>query len=171
MKEQLIFHGPIFDLIGTEVEINGKLHHRDIIKHNGGVSLLCLKDDHILLVKQPRAAVGEDTLEIPAGKLEKGEDPITCGRRELNEETGFECDELRLIQLFYPTPGYTSEKLYIYQCENLRPAAQKLPGDEDESIEIIWMPLDEAYEKALKSEIKDAKTILAIYHAMLERKS
>lgn len=169
MKEIERFNGKIFRLVSREVEINHQPANRDIVLHPGGVALSCIQDGKILLVSQFRHAVNAQLLEIPAGTLEPGEDPKVCGLRELNEETGYTCDSCELIQIFYPTPGYTSECLYIYQCTGLKKAEIKLEQDADEVIETVWMDLDEAFKKAWNSEIRDAKTILAIYHAVLER--
>lgn len=170
MKEKEIFHGSIFNLVKKDFNINGTLHSRDIIRHPGGVGLLCVQEGKILLVSQERQAIEKQTLEIPAGKLEYHEDPLKAGLRELNEETGYECKECRLIQKFYPTPGYSDEMIYIYECFDLSKAKHRLEMDEDENIQLVWMPLSEALEKAWNSEIQDAKTILAIYHAVLERR-
>lgn len=168
MNEKLIYKGPIFDLIQTHVEVKGKLFQRDIIKVPGGVGLLVVENQQILLVRQHRTAVHQDTLEIPAGKLEYGEDPKETGFRELNEETGYTCADLKLIQHFIPTPAFCNETIWIYQAEGLKKAETRLSMDEDEEIETIWMPLKDAFEKVRKNEIQDAKTVIAIYYALLE---
>ncbi len=170
MKEKKIYEGIIFDLVHKEVLINEKKYPRDIIRHPGGVGVLCLKDEHILLVKQYRPAVDEVTLEIPAGKLEYDEDPMECGKRELNEEARIEADSLELIEEIYSTPGFCDEKIYIYKACGIRKALHELAQDEDEDLDSLWLPLEEAYRKVIERKIKDAKTIVAILYAIAERK-
>ena len=106
MEEKLIYKGIIFDLVQKDVEIKNKTYKRDIIRHPGGVGVICIVDGKILLVRQERPAIGKETLEIPAGKLEYGENPMECGLRELNEETGMACDKLELLLSFVSTPGF-----------------------------------------------------------------
>ena len=121
-KENIIYKGKIFDLIQKDVVINDKIYQRDIIRHPGGVGVLVTKEGKILFVKQFRHAINKETLEIPAGKLEYGEDPKTCGMRELNEEAYLECEELQLITSIVSTPGsvmsvYGSMKLFIQSSQ------------------------------------------------------
>lgn len=170
MKEKKIFDGKIFTLVRADVDIHGKTCIRDIIRHPGGVGMLVVKDDKILLVKQYRPAINKDTLEIPAGKLEYNEDPKTCGIRELNEETGYESDDVSLVQSFVSTPGFCDERIWIFEANNVRKAKHRLDMDDDEYIDEIWMPLEEAYQKVCTSEIDDAKTVIAIQHALLKKK-
>lgn len=169
MKEKEVFKGMIFTLVEKNVKIHGQEYRRDIIRHPGGVGVLCIIDHKILLVKQYRHAIEKETLEIPAGKLEYGEIPMECGLRELNEEAGYDCEKLELVQSFVSTPGFCDERIYIYKAIHPKKTRNRLSMDEDEEIETIWMDLDEAYEKTKTSEIDDAKTVIAILHAMLER--
>lgn len=168
MKEKLVYSGPIFDFIQTEVEIKGKTYPRDIIKVPGGVGILVVIDGNILLVKQHRAAIDAYTLEIPAGKLEYGEDPKATAFRELNEETGYDCKDLVLIHHFVPTPAFCNENIWIYKAIEPKVAASRLEMDEDEEIELFWIPLEQAYAMIQNEEIQDAKTMLAIYYAYTE---
>lgn len=168
MKEKLVYSGPIFDFVQTEVEIKGKNYARDIIKVPGGVGILVVIEGKILLVKQHRAAIDEYTLEIPAGKLEYGEDPKSTAFRELNEETGYDCKDLVLIHHFVPTPAFCNENIWIYKAIDPVPALSRLEMDEDEEIELFWFPLEQAYEMIKNEQIQDAKTMLAIYYATLE---
>jgi ADP-ribose pyrophosphatase len=170
MDDKNIFKGAIFDLVQKKVKIKNKYYNRDIIRHPGGVGVVCEMDNKILLVKQFRHAIDSYTLEIPAGKLEYGENPKECGLRELNEEAGIECDDIQLIQYIVSTPGFCDEKIWIYKAIHPKPTQNRLSLDEDEEIETIWMDIDEAYKMTLKNEIFDAKTVIGILHAMLERK-
>lgn len=168
MKEKEIYKGIIFDLVQKEVEIKGKTYLRDIIRHPGGVGVLAVQDGKILLVRQYRHAIGKETLEIPAGKLEYGENPRTCGLRELNEETGYECDEFVELPSLVSTPGFCDERIWLYQAKGLKKAENKLDLDEDEEIDMIWLSLEEAYNKMMNKEIDDAKTVIALQHAIIE---
>ena len=147
----------------------GKQFERDIVHHHGGVGVLARKGDQILFVHQYRPAVDAMMLEIPAGKLEKDEDPYTCGLRELEEESGFTCDNLSLICEFYSTPGFCNEKLYIYEASDLIPVEHPKAMDEDEEIELCWYDIDQALDMIKRKEIIDAKTIIAIQYAAKHR--
>lgn len=168
MKEKELYSGPIFKLITKDVMIKDKAYRRDIIRHAGGVGILVIQDHKILLVRQMRHAIDQTTLEIPAGKLEYGEDPKSAGLRELNEETGLDCKELKLVQSIVSTPGFCDERIWIYEAIDCFQAEHKLSMDEDEEIETIWMPLKEAYQKLCANAIQDAKTVVAILHACMK---
>lgn len=168
MEEKEIYKGAIFTLCQKEVEINHLKCQRDIIHHPGGVGILLIQNYEILLVSQFRHAINKTTLEIPAGKLEYGEDPEACGFRELNEETGFTCKKLKLILSFVSTPGFCDERIWIYQAIEPEKAKVHLPLDEDEDIEQVWLDLDAAYQMCMDGKIDDAKTVIAIQHAKLE---
>ncbi|MCF0246645.1 MAG: NUDIX hydrolase [Ileibacterium sp.] len=171
MEDRLIYKGRIFELVQKDVILNGKKEQRDLIIHNGGVALCVVKDNQLLLVSQSRTGAGCRTLEIPAGTLEPGEDPAECGRRELNEEAGLECGAMKLITAFWPTPGYDTEVIYVYDCQDPRPAAVRRPMDETEDIEIEWMDLDLAAKKIEDGSIRDGKTIIAVYYSLLQRQT
>ncbi len=168
MAVKEIFKGHVFEVIQKDFCINGKEVKRDIVIHHGGVALSCIRDQKILLVSQTRAAVEEKTLEIPAGTIEPGEDPAVTGRRELNEEAGLECEDMKLITAFWPTPGYSTEVIYVYECSGLSEVKDRRPLDEGEDISSIWMDLDEAYKAIGDGRIRDGKTIIAIYHSLLK---
>ena len=153
------------DIIEDET---GKQFTRDIIHHHGGVGILAMKEDQILFVHQYRPAVDAMMLEIPAGKLEKDEDPYTCGLRELEEESGFTTDRLHKVCEFYSTPGFCNEKLYIYEAEELQVVEHPKAMDEDEEIELRWYNVKDALAMIQNNEIIDAKTIIAIQHAALK---
>lgn len=150
------------DIIEDET---GKQFARDIIHHHGGVGVLAMKEDRILFVYQYRPAVDAMMLEIPAGKLEKDEDPYLCGLRELEEESGFTTERLHKVCEFYSTPGFCNEKLYIYEAEALKVVEHPKAMDEDEDIELRWYRVDEAMDMIQRNKIIDAKTIIAIQYA------
>ncbi len=164
MKKETLYKGNIFTLNRE------RLHDHDweIIRHPGGVGVQVVRDGKMLFVRQYRPAVNACTLEIPAGKLEYGEDPLTCGLRELNEETGLTCSSMTLIQKFWSTPGFCDEMLYIYQAHDPEPALHRLDPDPDEDLELVWLDPPEALAMAQRNEICDGKTLIAVYLAVLE---
>ena len=170
MKEERLFKGLIFDLVRATFKDKDQEIVRDIIRHNGGVGILVVDQDQVLLVKQFRHAIDCETWEIPAGKLEKGEDPKSCGIRELNEETGFECSSLSLFSSFYTTPGFCDERIYLFEAIHPKKAENKLEQDPNENVSHQWFSLEQAKEMILSGKIEDAKTIIAIQYALSKRK-
>lgn len=169
LSSKQLYKGTIFTLTQDQVKIeNNKTVTRDVILHHGGVGVLLMKDHQILLVEQYRYPAQKNLLEIPAGKLEKEEDPYTCGMRELEEETGYCCKDLQKITSFYSTPGFCSEKIYLYEAIEPSKAEHPLAMDEDECIFTQWYPLEEAYQMVTRGIIQDAKTMIAIQYAMLK---
>ena len=116
----------------------------------------------ILMVRQYRHPVGEVLLEIPAGTLKPGEDPMACAARELEEETGYRAGKLAHLATIYPAPGYSSETLHIYLARDLRKGVQAL--EVDESISVIEMSIDQVLEGIRDGGVKDSKTIVAILY-------
>ncbi len=169
MKETTIFKGIIFDLVRAEFDGGDHTIVRDVIRHPGGVGILVIDQGKVLLVSQPRQAIGKQTWEIPAGKLEYGENPKECGIRELNEETGYECSSFDYFTSFYSTPGFCDEKIYLFQAKDPTPVKNKLDQDKDENITHQWFDLDKAIEMIQEGIIDDAKTMIALQHALIER--
>ncbi len=159
LKEELKFEGKIISLIEKIVKLpNGKEAKREIVKHPGGVAILALNEnDKVLLVEQFRSPLNTTILEIPAGKLEKNENPEECGKRELEEETGFKAKKMTFLGKIAPSPGYTNEYIYLYKAEDLYKG--KIGGDDDEFIKVHQYSLNKLKEKIKSGEIIDAKTI------------
>jgi ADP-ribose pyrophosphatase len=156
-----IYKGHILTLELHTVRLpNGAKSTREVIRHNGACAILPVKDDKLVLVRQYRKALDEILLEIPAGKLEKDEDPMHCAVRELQEETGYHAEHLELLMEMYPAAGYSSERIYIYKAENLSYVGAS--PDEDEFVGMTEVPFEELYKKVLAGEIKDSKTICAV---------
>lgn len=157
-----VFQGKILKVDVDEVQLgDGSKANRECIRHSGGAAVLYVAPNGVLLVKQFRYLYGKEIWEIPAGKLEKGEDPIVAAERELEEETGYVAAELvRLLDL-YPTPGYTDEVIHIYEAENCRLNRQKL--DEGEFLDVKIIDLNEVLKMIESGEICDAKTVAAVY--------
>lgn len=138
---------------------------REVIRHPGGAAILCVDDNKILLIKQFRYPYKEVIYEIPAGKLEKNEDPMNAAFREFEEETGRKTDHLEFLGKIYPTVGYTDEIIYLYLAKDYKKTQTHL--DRDEFIETLEVTIDEFKEMIKDGRIKDAKTIAAFTYYML----
>lgn len=162
LNKNYVYKGKIINLrVDDAVIPNGKIKKREVVEHPGGVGVAALtKNDEILLVRQFRYPYGEEILEIPAGKREAGEDPLCCGKRELEEEAGATSESFELLSAMYPTPGYTDEVIYIYFAKDVE--FTNAHPDDDEFVEVIKIPFEQALKMVLSNEIKDAKTQIAI---------
>lgn len=166
IKSKRIYDGKIIKVDRDEVELcNKKTSVREVVRHNGGVGILAIVDHKIILVRQYRYAQETFTLEIPAGKIELGEEPYNTGMREIEEETGYRAKDMTLFTKAFPTPGYCSEILYLYEANDLQKVVNPLSPDEDEFIDVIHMDIEEAYQQILNFKIMDAKTVIAIMYA------
>ncbi len=162
---ELKYKGAILEVYHDTVMLeNGKNAGRDVVRHSGGVCVVAVNEDkEVYFVKQYRYPHKKVLLEIPAGKLEWGENPLECGMRELREEAGFTADEFTSLGCLYPTPAYDTEIIYMYLAKGLHKSEQEL--DEDEFLEVLTIPLDEAVKMVMNNEIEDAKTQLALLKA------
>ena len=157
-----IYTGKVISLKVDTVEIENKGYKkREIVEHPGAVGIVALTDENkIVLVKQFRKPIEQVIWEIPAGKLEKGENPKDCAIRELKEETGYSANNIKLIHKFYTSAGFSNQRMYIYLATGLIPGECKF--DEDENIDIHHVDLCEVYNMINKNEIEDAKTTIGI---------
>lgn len=167
LSSELKFDGKIVKLFVDKAELeNGEIVTREMVKHPGGVCVVPLdKDDNVLMVRQFRYPAQKVLLEIPAGKLEYGENPEECGLRELREETGCTCDEFTFLGSLIPTPAYDNEIIYMYLACGLHDGAQAL--DDDEFLEVEKIPLEKAVKMIMNNEIEDAKTQIALLKTKL----
>ena len=167
LKSETVYSGKIVTLEVDEVELpDGKISRRECVRHSGGAAVLLIKDEKVLLVKQFRYLYGKPIYEIPAGKLNSGEDPQIAAARELEEETGFKAQLSHLLDI-YPTPGYTDEIIHIYFAEKYEVTKQKL--DEDEFLNYYLIDISKVLQMIEIGEINDAKTIIAIYKYLLKK--
>ncbi len=168
LDEKEIYQGRVIDLSRHEVALeNGKTALREVIRHPGAVAIVAVDEqDHLLMVRQFRYPVGQELLELPAGKLNPGEDPISRAYRELEEETGYRAASLSPLTRFYPTPAYCDELIHLYYASDLSPSDQCL--DEDEFLTLVKIPLTQAIELVKAGQIHDGKTQTGIllYAAM-----
>lgn len=152
------FKGKIVNLrVDDALLPNGTTAKREIVEHNGGVCVAPLdNEDNLYFVKQFRYPYMEIVTELPAGKLEKGEDPFEAGKRELKEETGAVAKKYVDLGKLYPTPGYCGEIIHMYLATDLRFGEQN--PDEDEFLEVYKIPLSKAVEMVMNGELRDSKT-------------
>ncbi len=162
IEKNYIYKGRIINVRRDIAQLpDGKSCSREVVEHNGGVCVAALTDsDELVFVRQFRYPYMEVVLELPAGKLEKGEDPFEAGKRELEEETGRVAEKYYDMGKFYPTPGYCGEIIYLYAAEKLTETHMHL--DEDEYLEVEKIPLEKAVDMVIDGEIRDGKTIALV---------
>lgn len=162
-----IYQGRILHVTRDTVRLeNGTEAIREVVHHPGGACIVPINEaGEVLMVRQFRYPHGCETLEIPAGKLEYGEDPALCARRELKEEVGAEADFFQPLGCLYPTPAYDKEVIYMYLAQGLHFSEQHL--DEDEFLDVVKLPLYEAVQRVMRNEIPDAKTQIALLKTMM----
>ena len=162
ISSQRIYQGRVINLRVDTIEIDqGKTTKREIVEHRGAVAMVPMDGDgNVVLVKQYRKAAQRVMLEIPAGTLELGEDPLQCAQRELEEEIGFAAATMKRIGGFHPCPGYSTEFIHLFLASDLRPS--KRDGDEDESIDVEIFPFSRALDMVERGEIRDGKTIIGL---------
>ena len=162
LKDTTVFDGHLIRVHVDDVELdNGMVAKREIVSHPGGVSVAILTEkNELLFVKQFRCPYQEELLELPAGKLEKGEDPFEAVKREQMEETGTTGENYISLGNLYPSPGYCGEIIRIWACRVAQKGEMHL--DEDEFLEVERIPLDKAVEMVLNNEIPDSKTQVGI---------
>lgn len=161
VKKNYLYRGKIVSLRCDDAILpDGRACKREVIEHSGGASVFCVIEGKVALVRQFRYAYGEAILEIPAGKLNAGEDPMQAAKRELEEETGLRAGSLVLRFVLYPTPGYSNEKIYIYEAQGVSAGEQHL--DEGEFLNVEYLPVGEALRLVEDGTIKDAKTVVAL---------
>lgn len=165
LDSKIVYRARVFDVQRDELVLaNGQESTYEIVVHNGAVGMVPIgPDGRIHFVRQYRHATGKNILEIPAGTLNKGEEPRACAERELREEIGMAPGKLTLLAEFFLAPGYSTERMWIFIAEDLRP--ETLPHDDDEDLEVVAMTLDEAFVAMEKGEIEEAKTMLALHLA------
>jgi ADP-ribose pyrophosphatase len=161
-----IFTGRIIKVRVDTVSLpGGGQSTREVVEHAGAVGVVAMdNDNNIILVRQYRKPVERVLLEIPAGTMEKDEDPLVCAQRELKEETGFTAEHWEKILCYFSAPGFTDEHLHLYLASGLTSGEIEL--DEDEFVETVRLPLPEAYQMIFEGHIADGKSIIGIQHAM-----
>ena len=162
IERGIVYKGRVINVERQRVElINGNHADREIVRHNGGACMAAIDGErNFYLVRQFRKPLDRETLEIPAGKLEVGEDPQACAVRELREETGLIAGRVESLGHLYSTPGFCDEKLYLYLAQDLHQS--ETDPDPDEFVHCERIPLATCIEMVERGEISDAKTVVAI---------
>ena len=160
--ERYLFRGKILKLRKDKIRLpNGRTSIREVVEHPGGVGVVPLDaQENVIMVRQYRYPYRKELLEIPAGKLTPGEEPLDCGKRELKEETGAEAGFFIDLGKLLPSPGYTNEIIYLFLAQALTEGEQQ--PDEDEFLDIVRIPLRQAVDMVLSGEIADSKTQIAL---------
>lgn len=162
--------GKIFNLITGEVQLdNGSITHREMIEHNGGVAIVPVINDNVILIRQFRISIDQEIVELPAGRIEIDESPEVTAKRELEEEIGYTSNKLVLATSYYSSVGFTNEKMYIYLAFDLH----KTPSlsDWDEKIKTLEIPLDEIETKLSNNEFEDSKTLIGLRELLSFKKN
>ena len=158
-----VFRGRVFSVAVDRFrdEADGREFEIETILHGGGAAILPVEaDGRVVLVRQWRYPLDAETLEIPAGRIERGDDPQATACRELEEEAGLATARVESLGSILPAPGYLTERVWLYLARDLTPVPQRL--EEDERVEIVRMTLDEALAEIDAGEIDDAKTVVAL---------
>jgi ADP-ribose pyrophosphatase len=155
------YTGKIFSLLSGKVLLdNGELVTRDIVHHNGGVAIVPVLNDSVVLIRQFRISIEREIFELPAGRLEENEMPEACARRELEEEIGYKARKMSLAASYYSSVGFTDEKMYIFLAFQLQKVAAHL--EPDERIKAIYVPIAELGRRLENNEFEDSKTIIGL---------
>ena len=165
VSREIVFDGKIFKIAKCKAELcNHQIVDREIMLHSGGVGILAIDEkQNVLLVQQYRYGASTFLWEIPAGKLEYGEDPFECAVRELSEETGCTAENMEFLGKLNPSPAIMSEIIYIYMATGLKNGDKHL--DTDEFLDVVRIPLEQAVQMVFSGEITDAKTQIALLKA------
>jgi len=162
LSSRLLHEGRSFSFKTDKVELpNGRMTTRDVVDHPGAVAIVpVLNGSRIILVRQFRYAACRELLEIPAGTLEKGEEPDACAARELREETGYKAESMVRLLSCYMAPGYSNEVIHLYVATGLEKGEKETEEDEEIAVEAVGF--DEALRMIEENEIEDAKTIVGV---------
>ena len=164
LNSKTVYDGKIITVLKDDVEVaDGHKSFREVVKHSGGIVVLAIHEDKILFVKQFRYPMKEVLLELPAGKLEYGENPFEAAKRELEEETGYCADKWTDLGYVYTSPGYSDEKLYLYKAENLH--FTQCHPDEGEILQPLEIKIDDAIKMINNGEINDAIRLCAFFRS------
>jgi ADP-ribose pyrophosphatase len=161
LSSRVVFEGEVITVRVDEVEAaDGHRSTREVVEHRGAVGIVCVHGGEIVLVRQYRHATGEELLEIPAGKLDPGEEPESTAYRELIEEVGLRANALEQLATYYTTPGFTNERFHLYLATDV--SEEQGSTDPGEVIEVVRRPVSSVRDLITSGEIRDAKTLLGL---------
>lgn len=170
LKAETMYRGSLISLLRYHVSLDGRRLLREVVEHPGAVAVIPVSGDgKIIMVRQHRLPAGKSLLEIPAGTKGVGEEDEECARRELLEETGYSARILKKIWSFYPAPGYSTEKITLFFAKDLEKAERRL--EEDEVMEVVETPIEDAVEMLRNGLVEDAKTIIGLCWLVEELKA
>ena len=169
VNSRTIYEGMILNVRVDTVTAKKGHAYREIVEHNGAVAAVALtNDDRVIMVRQYRYACDQVVLELPAGKIEKGEkDPEAAMIRELKEETGYTAGHVQYLGCINPSVAYSEEVIHLYLMTGLTPGQQAL--DDDEALDVEMIPFEEAYKMAAEGKLPDAKTVAGLFMAWHQR--
>lgn len=155
------YKGRIISLWVGDVQLDdGSTASREVIRHTGGVAIVPVFNDSVILIRQFRISIGREVLELPAGRLEENETPEACARRELEEEIGYRAGEMVPAASYYSSVGFTDEKMYMFLAFQLQRVGEHL--ESDERVQRIDVPIAEIKSKLANNEFEDSKTIIGL---------
>lgn len=165
-----IYKGNITEYVVKTVELpNGHHATREIVLHDDASAVIAFIDGRLLCVEQFRKPLEQTCIEIPAGLIDPGETPLEAAKRELEEETTYQAEKWEEVTSFYSTPGFCNERLTIFEVSDVSEVLDPLPQDEDETLSVVTVSFEEAWELIASGRICDAKTIFAIYYWKMKR--
>ena len=157
-----LFTGRLFDVTQRIVRLDGRRHLYETVRHPGSCAILpIVSPQTLLLLRQFRPSIGKTFWEIPAGTMERGESALRCAKREVEEETGYRAGRLTLLTMFYPSPGFCTERIHLFSAQKLEPLSQRL--EKDEKIRVHTVTFRKAFRLLQEGSIVDAKTLIALY--------
>ena len=169
ISSEILYDGSFIAISRDKVRLpNGNESQRVVVRHPGAACVLAVTEqDEVVFVRQWRYALGQALLELPAGKLETGEDPAVCALRELEEETPYRADSVELMRTFFTAPGFCDEKMYVYRAVGVQEGSRLQP-DQDEFVETVLLNKAGVRTALQAGEISDAKTIVALQDWLME---
>ena len=161
IETEMLYRGSVLNLRKDKVTVQNGVSYREIIEHNGGAVIAAVTDEgKMVMVRQYRKPANRVVFEVPAGKIDPGEEPLATAARELKEEAGYTADNIEFITSFYPTVGYSEEQLYLFLASGL--TAGETSFDENEAIDLEEVEITMLHDMVMKGEIHDAKSMIAI---------
>jgi len=170
LSSSYLYRGRVVNIRQDRVKISGgQTAFREVVEHPGAVAVIALNEKReVVLVRQHRQPAGDVLLEVPAGKLEPGEKPLDCARREMIEETGYDAEVFTELICFFPSPGFCDEKIYLFYAENLK-RSEVDTTDPEERVSTVCVSMGKAEEMISSGEIVDGKTIIALQMILLKK--